>query len=373
MAGGDYGRVRHTFWTDPEIKRGLGAEAKLLLLYYFTNSHTNLCGLYYLPLDYAALETGLPLEKVREWTLNDLRRFVSYDERTEEVLVHRLTRHQVADTLSEKDKRLGRLLKDLDAAHSITLIRQFHELYAGWPIGQPPPAPKEAPSKPLRSPFEAIAVAVTEHDTDRPVAEPEPAATAGEVDRYRARVDLEAYADEHGYGARDRLIAIGEDITAWRTPTGEVVPQDERLRLLKLADAHAAEPGSKAHDRRSALRYVIAQQFDPFTIQAAAERAPRPGPQQAVTAPKPTVSADEKRARKDQELAAYAGWRERTQAKLDAEGESVRKSLEQEAKDAIGDIGLKMIQPAARERTIEAKMLELYGARIGTPAPAVAA
>jgi hypothetical protein len=210
-----------------------------------------------------------------------------------------------------------------------------------------------------------------------PDAEPEPdtaAAAAGEVDRYRGRVDLEAYADEHGYGPRDRMIAIGEDITAWRTPTGEVVPQDERLRLLKLADAHAAEPGSKAHDRRSALRYVIAQQFDPFTIQAAAERAPRPGPQQAVTAPKPTVSADEKRARKDQELAAYAGWRERTQARLAGEPEGVRAALEQEARGAIGELGLKAIcNPTTRERTIEAKVLELYGARIGTPAPAVAA
>jgi hypothetical protein len=234
------------------------------------------------------------------------------------------------------------------------------------------PAPDQVPLSEVKLSEVKLSEVEVEAKCDQP--EPETAAaTAGEVGRYRGRVDLEAYADEHGYGPRDRLIAIGEDITAWRTPTGDVVPQDERLRLLKLADAHLSEPGSKAHDRRSALRYVIAQQFDPFTIQAAAERAPRPGPQQVVAAPTPTVSADEKRARKDQELAAYAGWRDRTQARLAGEPDGVRTALEQEAKDAIGDIGLKMVQPAARERTVQAKMLELYGVRIGTPAPAVAA
>ena len=42
MSGGDYGRVRHTFWTDPDIKRALSPEQKALLLYFFTSPHRTL-------------------------------------------------------------------------------------------------------------------------------------------------------------------------------------------------------------------------------------------------------------------------------------------------------------------------------------------
>lgn len=167
MAGGDYGRIRHTFWTDPEIKRGLAPGAKLLLLYYCSNAHSSLCGLYYLPMEYAALETGLALDDVRQWTAGVLAPFVTYDERTEEILVHGLAKHQVAESVSEGDKRLPRVRKELEAAHSPALVRKFLTLYADWPIGmQAPPEPDpveksepEAPSEPLGSPFEAIAVA----------------------------------------------------------------------------------------------------------------------------------------------------------------------------------------------------------------------
>lgn len=102
-----------------------------------------------------------------------------------------------------------------------------------------------------------------------------------EAAAYRWKVDLETYAEEHGYGPRDRLIAIGEDITAWRTPDGTVVPAADRLRMLKLADGHLEDPKGKAHDRRSALKYVIAQQYDPFTV-AKAEDRPKPGTEAAA-------------------------------------------------------------------------------------------
>lgn len=179
MAGGDYGRIRHTFWSDPEIKRTLSAEQKALLLYYFANPHCNLIGLYYCPLEYAALEVGLPLEQVEAWIDGPLARFLTYDHATEEVLVHRLARHQIDRQLKEADKRVGRVKRELAEAHSQMLVQRFAELYPDWPHGiepTPPPAddgdgePKghpapptvenpapEAPSKPLPSPTEAKA------------------------------------------------------------------------------------------------------------------------------------------------------------------------------------------------------------------------
>lgn len=205
----------------------------------------------------------------------------------------------------------------------------------------------------------------------------ETAATGGrvEVDRYTEQVQLEAYADEHNYGPRDRLIAIGEDITAWRTPTGAVVPQEDRLRLLKLADAHLAEPGSKAHDRRSALRYVIAQQFDPFTIGKAADQPSR-RVEQSTPAPASVstpVSAAEAKAKKSAELEQFAEWKRDVMERVSGEPDDVRAALEQEAIDSIGELTLRSLPPAARKRTVEAQIAMLYGERIGRPAPAVAA
>ena len=135
MAGGDYGRIRHTFWTDPDIKRSLTPEQKVLLLYWFSSPHSNMVGLFYCPLEYVALETGLPLDKVREWTLGALSRFVSYDEKTEEVLVHRAAKHQITEHLQATDKRLKAIKRSLAEAHSKPLLRAFLTLYADWPLG----------------------------------------------------------------------------------------------------------------------------------------------------------------------------------------------------------------------------------------------
>jgi hypothetical protein len=51
--------------------------------------------------------------------------------------------------------------------------------------------------------------------------------------------------------------------------------------MLNLADGHLEDPKGKAHDRRSALKYVIAQQYDPFTV-AKAEDRPKPGTEAAA-------------------------------------------------------------------------------------------
>ena len=175
MAGGDYGRVRHSFWTDPDIKRPLQPSQKLLLLYFFTNPHSNLIGLYSLPLIYAANETGLRLEDVREWTLGVLARWVTYDESTEEILVHKSAAHQVDTNLKETDNRVKKIVGIVNAAHSKPLASLFLWLYRHWPLGLN--APTEAPSKPLASPSEAIAVhSKAGHGTNSESKDSEPAA-----------------------------------------------------------------------------------------------------------------------------------------------------------------------------------------------------
>lgn len=108
MAGGDYGRIRHTFWTDPDIKRVLTSEQKALLLYFFTSPHSNLTGLYYCPLGYAAAEVGLPIEQVRAWTLGALSAFVGYDEETAEVRILERSRVFFKPHIRKEPRRVSR-------------------------------------------------------------------------------------------------------------------------------------------------------------------------------------------------------------------------------------------------------------------------
>lgn len=150
-----YARVARTFWTDPDIKRRLTPEQKELLLYYFTSPHGNMIGLYYLPLEYASSETGLDLADVRSWTAGELADFVSYDEETEEVLVHRAAVHQIGPELKAGDNRAKAIDRILVDAHSPRLVQRFHDLYAHWPITNPLPCGKEPTEGPSEAPSEA--------------------------------------------------------------------------------------------------------------------------------------------------------------------------------------------------------------------------
>lgn len=145
-----YGRISRGFWSDPDIKRKLSAEQKALLLYYFTSPHSNMSGLYSAPFEFTAALTGLSVATVREWTLGCLAPFVSYDEETEEVFVHRMTRHQVGETIDPKDKRIAALKRLLASAHSRELVRHFGELHPALDIPVPE-APSKEHAKPLRS------------------------------------------------------------------------------------------------------------------------------------------------------------------------------------------------------------------------------
>lgn len=160
-----YCRIAPTFWTDPDVKRRLDREEKLAALYFFTSPHGNMAGLYYVPLQYAAAETGFSVEQLEGMLKGALSPFVTYDFETEEILVHRAAKHQVGEQLKLKDKRTAGIVRILADTHSPRLVARFLELYAAWvpllyPEGDTPPPPEGA-SKGLASPpprgFEALA------------------------------------------------------------------------------------------------------------------------------------------------------------------------------------------------------------------------
>lgn len=101
------------------------------------------------------------------------------------------------------------------------------------------------------------------------------AAADAEVDQEQhvgtMRQLVEAAASELGSDTDRRrligeleLIVTGDDVTAWRDARGEAVPWPDRPRLLKLSLQRWKLDRDQYPRPRSALLYVIAQQYDPL-------------------------------------------------------------------------------------------------------------
>lgn len=144
-----YRRILTSFWTDPEVRgRRLSTDQRVLLLYLFTSPHSNLAGLYWLPLAYAAAETGLAIPDVEEWIQGPLSAYVTYDHATEEVLVHRLARHNIGEELKATDNRVKALERALLDIHSKPLLRLFFHNYPDWPVDLGENMPDDEPDPP---------------------------------------------------------------------------------------------------------------------------------------------------------------------------------------------------------------------------------
>jgi hypothetical protein len=144
-----YRRILTSFWTDPEVRsRRLSTDQRILLLYLFTSPHSNLAGLYWLPLAYAAAETGLAVPDVEEWIQGPLSAYVTYDHETEEVFVHRLARHNIGEDLKATDNRAKALERALLDIHSKPLLRLFFHNYPDWPIDLGENMPDDEPEPP---------------------------------------------------------------------------------------------------------------------------------------------------------------------------------------------------------------------------------
>ena len=104
-----HANVSAQFWTGATGKqiRKAGIEAQLLALYLVTSPHSNMLGIYYLPILYICHETGLSDAKARK-ALDGLAAlgFCEYDERTEHVWVREMVRYQLGEDLDADDNRI---------------------------------------------------------------------------------------------------------------------------------------------------------------------------------------------------------------------------------------------------------------------------
>ena len=129
----DYAKIGPTFWTGKtgkEIKKR-GANAVVMAAYLMSSPHSNMLGLYYQPLLYAAHETGLGLEGATEGLQSCVEAgFCAYDRETEMVWVFEMAQYQIAEALEVKDNRCKGVQKDYDALQECPFLGEFFDKYA---------------------------------------------------------------------------------------------------------------------------------------------------------------------------------------------------------------------------------------------------
>lgn len=105
----EYGRVAPTFWTGETGKalQSHSQEAVIMGAYLMTCAHSNMLGLYWLPIEYASLETGLGFEGASKGLSECMDvGFCKYDPISKYVWVVEMAHYQIAFKLKEKDNRV---------------------------------------------------------------------------------------------------------------------------------------------------------------------------------------------------------------------------------------------------------------------------
>ena len=153
----DYGKISPQFWTGKTgkaIKAG-GPDAVVVAVYLMSSPHSNMIGMYYLPMMYLAHETGLGIEGASKGLRRALEAgFCSYDEASEVVWVHEMARYQIADELAANDNRVKGIQREIDSVPENPFVSAFYDKYsAAFKLKKQAEnaSPLEAPSKPLGS------------------------------------------------------------------------------------------------------------------------------------------------------------------------------------------------------------------------------
>lgn len=130
----DYAKVAPQFWIGKTGKslRSKGMEAQVVAMYLITCPHSNMLGMYYIPMMYIAHETGLGFEGASKGLARAIEAgFCSYDHDSEVVWVHEMAFYQIAPALEGKDKRIAGVQNEYDAVPDNPFLERFFEKYAG--------------------------------------------------------------------------------------------------------------------------------------------------------------------------------------------------------------------------------------------------
>lgn len=132
-----YRTIDAAFWTDPKVRQ-LTPQAKLIFLYLVTNPHGHLSGIYYLPAEVVAKETGYHVDTLSGWYLELIsKEIIMVDAENDVFWVKNMLRHQ-----GKGKKVLASAINQLKNLHNSPLVDNFREYYrigkkpkSGYPIG----------------------------------------------------------------------------------------------------------------------------------------------------------------------------------------------------------------------------------------------
>jgi hypothetical protein len=153
----EFSKVSPQFWIGATGKnlRSLGVEAQIVSMYLLTCPHSNMIGLYYLPIMYIAHETGLGFEGASKGLRSSIEAgFCMYDDTSEMVFVMEMARYQLDTELKPSDKRCKGVQSTYDGLPENPFLSEFYDKYQSsfhLTKRRKNTSPLEAPSKPLRS------------------------------------------------------------------------------------------------------------------------------------------------------------------------------------------------------------------------------
>jgi hypothetical protein len=128
----NYGKISPQFWmgkTGKSLRRE-GVQAQMVALYLISSPHANLLGLYYLPLSYIAHDTGLSLEDAERGLQGCVvSGLCLYDDVSDMVWVLEMARFQVAESLSQRDKRIASVQHEYASLPANPFLPAFYERY----------------------------------------------------------------------------------------------------------------------------------------------------------------------------------------------------------------------------------------------------
>ncbi len=123
-----YGTIRSSFWTD-HVERFKGeAEALAIAAYLMTSPHSNMIGLYYLPIAYVVYDTGMAQETIRAaFQILEKAEFAYYDQGI--VFIPCMAEHQCGETLHPRDNIIQAIVRELEKVTHEAFRLKFIERY----------------------------------------------------------------------------------------------------------------------------------------------------------------------------------------------------------------------------------------------------
>ena len=178
----NYAKMNPVFWIDEKsnLMKNLCIEAHFMASYLMTNTHSNMIGIYHLPINYISFDLGIPIDGASmghrrgidgaSVALKELCNisFCSYDHSLHYIWVHEMASCQVGDELKEGDKRVVTVRELYSKLPNLSFLKDFYDKYhkkLHLDISRENQKIKQntdAPSMPHRCPIDAPSMQVEE-------------------------------------------------------------------------------------------------------------------------------------------------------------------------------------------------------------------